>query len=205
MAFAEALRVDPRAREGDAHAVARSTCTLGDSRGTRAWNLHVFYLRERNIMFVSHGAIVKSAPKHWNGSKCPIRMQVRVPDPDRRSLLRAGAHIILGGLLATVIPGTSPSIAKIREKPTDKGEEAPKIDDEKELDKYVSGLKYEEELYENPDPAEKEVYRTPRVEREPEYKKKEDEILEKESKVLKEEAREAARESEVLRQEFEKR
>jgi hypothetical protein len=128
MAFAEALRVDPRAREGDAHAVARSTCTLGDSRGTRAWNLHVFYLRERNIMFVSHGAIVKSAPKHWNGSKCPIRMQVRVPDPDRRSLLRAGAHIILGGLLATVIPGTSPSIAKIREKPTDKGEEAPKID-----------------------------------------------------------------------------
>jgi len=149
--------------------------------------------------------IASNEAKHWNGSKCPIRMQVRVPDPDRRSLLRAGAHIILGGLLATVIPGTSPSIAKIREKPTDKGEEAPKIDDEKELDKYVSGLKYEEELYENPDPAEKEVYRTPRVEREPEYKKKEDEILEKESKVLKEEAREAARESEVLRQEFEKR
>jgi hypothetical protein len=39
-------------------------------------------------------------------------------------------------------------VLKKRKKNIYKGEEAPKIDDEKELDKYVSGLKYEEELYE---------------------------------------------------------
>jgi hypothetical protein len=131
-------------------------------------------------------------------------MSAAVPDPERRALLRTTAGFALAGLLAAVLPGAAPSNALTREAAKRK-EEEPKLDDQKELDKYVSGLKYEEELYENPDPAEKEVYRTKKVEKEPDYKKKEDEILKKEAEVLKEEAREAAEESATLRQEFEKR
>ncbi|KAF6002365.1 hypothetical protein CCYA_CCYA10G2786 [Cyanidiococcus yangmingshanensis] len=154
-------------------------------------------------MFIGNSLCLSGRSTVLRERKCAVRMSAAVPDPERRSLLRATAGVALAGLLAAVLPGATPSLALTREAAKRK-EEEPKLDDQKELDKYVSGLKYEEELYENPDPAEKEIYRTKKAEKEPDYKKKEDEILKKESSVLKEEAREAAKESEVLRGEFEK-
>lgn len=128
---------------------------------------------------------------------------------DRRAFLRVsggGAAVAAvaaaGGASASLAP--LPALALPREE-AQRAADKPRIDDRGTMDKYVESLKYDEELYENPDAAAKEVYRTKKKEKEPEYREKERGILDKEEENLQRERQTEAREDAKLREEFAKK
>lgn len=126
-----------------------------------------------------------------------------VSSDSRRSFLRQMVSGVIA-VSALSLLGQNPAVAFQREE-AKRVEAPPKLDDSKTIDKYVNSLKYDEELYENPDPAEREIYRTKRVEKQPDYVKIEKNILKKEEDVLKNELQEAEREKAILQEEFSKR
>ncbi|KAK4535203.1 hypothetical protein CDCA_CDCA04G1228 [Cyanidium caldarium] len=131
------------------------------------------------------------------------------PRLGRRELLK---YAVSAALAAALLRSPEPAsalprgrVAKKEAEAKKRAEEETKPDELKELQKQAESIKYDEELYANPDAAEKEVYRTKQVQKPPEYEQKEKELLLKEKQALQDEMRELARERSKLIEEFESR
>lgn len=153
--------------------------------------------------FTLRGANVKNTTDRMVCRTCVMS----IDGLGRREFLQVAGWAVAGGAVQSVfaydkLPQTAPGPAP----PPKVAAPVPeKLESLKELEDQVEQLKYEDELYLTPDPAEGQKYRIKKPEAEQEYEKDKKELEDKERKALEEERKEEAEENAKILELFHKK
>uniref|UniRef100_A0A7S1TD90 Uncharacterized protein n=1 Tax=Compsopogon caeruleus TaxID=31354 RepID=A0A7S1TD90_9RHOD len=142
-------------------------------------------------------------------SVCTMKISVGSESLDRRQFLQwavVGVSAVVGAPAVFAydkVPGTAPGPAKSgKPAPVD---DSPKLDSLETLESEVEKIKYEEELFLNPEPAEDQKYRTKKPKEEEEYEKEKKQLEAIEKERVEEEREEEEKENEEIRRKFGKK